>query len=276
MKKKKTSRVATPWRYPGGKSKLAPRVAELINELVAAGRLTPGQIRIAEPFAGGAGVSCNLLLDERVDYVNLNDVDRGVSGFWAIALRYPNVFIEKIKSVELSVEEWERQRELYRNGNCLEAGFAAFFLNRVNYSGILSANPIGGLDQSGKNKIDARFNREELIKKIEALSVKRNRVGVTAQSFQHFIPAFDKTPTLLYVDPPYWKQGDKLYPCYMKRADHVLLRDLLAKLESPWLLSYDDVPEIRELYRDFQIEKVDVRYSARRIKQETELLIRNF
>ena len=217
-----------------------------------------------------------MLLNERVDYVILHDADRGVSGFWAIALRYPNVFIEKIKSVELSVEEWERQRELYRNGNCLEAGFAAFYLNRVNYSGILSANPIGGLDQSGKNKIDARFNREELIKKIETLATKRDRVGVTAQSFQYFIPAFDKTPTLLYVDPPYWKQGDKLYPCRMKRAEHVLLRDLLAASESPWILSYDDVPEIRELYRDFRIEKVDVRYSARRIKRETELLIRNF
>lgn len=99
-------------------------------------------------------MACNLLLNERVDYVSLNDVDRGVSGFWAIVLRFPNVFIEKVKSVELSVEEWEQQRELYRNGNCLEAGFAAFYLNRVNYSGILSANPIGGLDQSGKNKTE--------------------------------------------------------------------------------------------------------------------------
>lgn len=191
-------------------------------------------------------------------------------------MRFPNVFIEKIKSIELSVEEWERQRELYRNGNCLEAGFAAFYLNRVNYSGILSANPIGGLDQNGKNKIDARFNREAAIKKIEALAAKRDRVGVTAQSFQYFIPAFNKTSALLYVDPPYWIQGDKLYPCKMKRGDHVLLRNLLAACESPWILSYDDVPEIRELYLDFKIEKVDVRYSARRSKRETELLIRNF
>ena len=168
-------RFASPLRYPGGKGAIAPFLARLIATQ------RPRCTQYVEPFAGGAGAALRLLLEEQVDAILLNDIDPGVAAFWRSLLRDTDAFVDLVMTCEVSIEEWQRQRQLYENrsANDLELGFATFYLNRTNRSGILNARPIGGLDQTGQWLIDARFNRKALAKRIQDIGRMRGRIQVS-------------------------------------------------------------------------------------------------
>ena len=128
-----------------------------------------------EPFAGGAGVALYLLFEQKVSNVVINDFDKAIYSAWKAILEETDRFMELINCVPITLDEREHQKEIYLNNNkkySFELGFAAFYLNRTNRSGILSAGPIGGYDQNGDYLIDARFNREALVDKIKRIKEK--------------------------------------------------------------------------------------------------------
>ena len=142
----------SPLRYPGGKSRITNFVAKLIKD----NNITGGCY--VEPFAGGAGVALNLLLDGIVDRIFINDKDRSIYAFWDSAINHTERFICRLESVNVTIEEWKKQREIQlnkENANLFDLGFSTFFLNRTNRSGIIMAGVIGGISQTGKWKIDA-------------------------------------------------------------------------------------------------------------------------
>jgi DNA adenine methylase len=237
-------RYLSPLRYPGGKGKLAAYVGRLIAA-------QPSRPNIyVEPYAGGAGVGLRLLFDEYVDEIVLNDLNPGVAAFWRTLFAEPDCLIARVRKCRLNVREWHRQRAIYDNGGSDEQlGFATLYLNRTNRSGILGARPIGGLRQTGRWKLDARFDREMLSERIRRLATYATRVTVLEEDGAEVVARYLGTPgVFIYADPPYLSQGDDLYLNTLRWGDHQRLANLLREAKG-WFLTYDaDGRIVSELY----------------------------
>ena len=231
----------SPLRYPGGKSALYPAIANIIESN------NMKHCIYIEPFAGGANIAWSLLINGIVDYIIINDADKSVYSFWRAITESTHWFIEKIESVSVTVDEWRKQRAILQESSrySKELGFAMFFLNRTNRSGILDAGPIGGYDQSGTYKIDCRFNKASLIKKISKIAEYKKNVKIYNQDISifllHYLPRWiDKGEIFIYFDPPYYEKGQRLYMNYFSGEDHERLRDAVSSLDCKWVMTYDD------------------------------------
>ena len=255
----------TPLRYPGGKGKLAAYVKRIIRD----NGLDDGEY--IEPYAGGAAIALELLFQEYVSQIRINDVSHHVYSFWKSVLNDTDELCRRVKNTRLTVAAWDRQKKVFMNPkdhDHVSVGFATFFLNRTNRSGILNGGVIGGRDQSGPWKIDARYNADELIFRIESIARMKGRIKLThsdAIAFLKFgLPKWPKK-SLVYLDPPYFEQGRQLYYDYYKAKDHADIAAFIASkmTDRRWLVSYDNAPEIRKLYAGFRSLAYNVGYTAR-------------
>lgn len=266
----------SPLRYPGGKGCLLER----IRGVLYANKLQGG-IYI-EPFAGGAAVGLGLLFQEHVEEIVINDFDYRVYAFWASVTERSKQFVRMVEEVPLSVEEWERQRKIYlrpRSHSRLQVGFASFYMNRCNRSGIMvNGGPIGGIEQTGRWKIDARFNRENLIARIDRIVEHRHRIHVTNLDARELLDwssaEFGGRKSFVYLDPPYYNKGAGLYFNSFQHEDHESLAEYLRDgFALPWILTYDNVEAIRRLYSWADQLAFTLHYSAYESRQGSELLI---
>jgi DNA adenine methylase len=236
----------TPLRYPGGKSSLLSFFGSIIEKNGLK------NVQYVEPYAGGAGAALALLILGKVDSIVINDLDRAVYAFWKAITKDTDHFIHRIRETPVTIKEWYRQREVYRQKDIdlFDLGFAAFFLNRTNRSGILEGGVIGGVNQTGKWSLNARFNKENLIRKIETIANHKQHIIILNHDGLEVIRQYaDETTALFYVDPPYYLKGSLLYLNSYNHNDHSRLADLLNSLnETRWILSYDNVPQVHELY----------------------------
>jgi len=255
----------TPLRYPGGKAKLAAYVKEIIRQ----NKLYDSEY--AEPYAGGAGIALELLFQEYVQQIRINDVSHHVYSFWKSVLNDTEELYRLIKNTKLSIGAWDRQKRIFSNPDdydYVQIGFATFFLNRTNRSGILNGGVIGGRDQTGPWKIDARYNAEELIFRIKSIAKMKKRIKLTHSDAISFLKlGLPKWPdkALIYLDPPYYERGRELYYDYYKPEDHADVAKLIgAKMKSRyWIVSYDNVAAIKKLYSAYRSITYNVGYSAR-------------
>ncbi len=267
----------SPLRYPGGKRRLTPFLVNLLkhNHLY--------NLTYIEPFAGGAASALNLLFLEYVYDVVINDADYSIYCFWKSILDKNEEFKKRIQDIDISIDVWQYQKEILSNPRkykLLDVGFAVFFLNRCNRSGIIKAGPIGGIKQSSKWKIDARFNKEVLINKIEMIYQYRNRIKVSNLDAIDLIKKYSLTINseknnkyFFYLDPPYYIKGKQLYLNYYNHEDHALLANYIQKkIKSPWVLTYDYVPEIKELYKNRLSVSYNLNYSANIFKIGKEVM----
>ncbi|RZL13941.1 MAG: DNA adenine methylase [Pedobacter sp.] len=226
-----------------------------------------------EPFCGGAGVSISLLESGRIESVALNDRDPLVSSFWRVLFGKSKRsrddvkwLLSKVESAEVSIDEWRKQRECKPN-NLKEAAWKCLFLNRTSFNGILyKSGPIGGWGQVNRT-LDVRFNREKLYSRISLLHEMRDRViKVTSLGWREFCDLNQqRLGAYLYFDPPYYHRAEQLYGDWFIAKEHRQMRDYLTGLSNPWMLSYDDAPEVRELYSNLQGidgRVIDQTYSA--------------
>ena len=264
----------TPLRYPGGKGKLAAYVKEIIR----ANKLYDGVY--AEPYAGGAAIGLELLFQEYVAKIHINDLSGPVYSFWKAVLNDTEELCRLVKNTRLSVASWDRQKRIFANPrghSDTQLGFATFFLNRTNRSGILNGGVIGGRDQTGPWKIDARYNADELIFRIESIARMRKRIKLSrsdALALLRFNLPKWPTKTLIYLDPPYFDRGRELYYDYYKSEDHAdLARFIGANMQGRhWIVSYDNVTPIKELYSSFRSIVYNVGYSARETRIGKEVM----
>jgi DNA adenine methylase len=263
-------RDASPLRYPGGKWRLAG-----CFERIIALNFSRQPIYI-EPYAGGASLALSLLFAGAVAEIHLNDLDPAIHAFWLSVLRHEDNLCALIESVRISPAEWRRQRIIYGAGSTsktVELGFATFFLNRTNHSGILNGGMIGGKDQNGSWKLDARFNRSELVSRIQRIASFKDRIHLRRQDAVAFLNTQKLSQnTLVYLDPPYYKAGWRLYFNAYKPGDHAAVRDRAVSLNCPWIVSYDDVPEIRELYASYKSRRVRLLHTARSARVGKEVI----
>lgn len=265
----------SPLRYPGGKQSLAPLLAEVMVQ----NDLHDGTI--VEPFAGGAGASLRLMFDEFASNLVLNDLDRRVYAFWRAVLNQTENLVDRISSSAITMKQWRACRRIYespaRGQKQLDLAFAVFFLNRCNRSGILmGGGPIGGYDQSGEWKLDARFNRTDLVARIRRIATYRERIKITRMDARALLkgmkPADDRM--LVFLDPPYYVKGQRLYYNALEHEDHEKLAQFL--LNDPpfkWVLTYDNAPAIRKLYKSLNPKPFTLSYSAYERRVGKELLI---
>jgi DNA adenine methylase len=252
----------SPLRYPGGKRKLTNFIKMIFRE----NNLMDGDY--IEPYAGGASVALSLLFDEYARYIHINDLDRSVYAFWHSVLNETDDLCRMISDTPINMDVWHYQKKVLTDSSVslLETGFSTFFLNRTNRSGIITGGVIGGKSQSGAWKLDVRFNKADLIQRIEKIARYKNRIhlyNLDASKFlREVIPALPRS-SFVYLDPPYYIKGTQLlYANFYEPDDHKAVSQLVTSLKHKWIISYDNVPEIKSLYSDFRCVEYDLSYSA--------------
>lgn len=264
----------TPLRYPGGKAKLAAYVKSLLKE----NRLLDGEY--VEPYAGGAGIALELLFHEYVSKIHINDVSRPVHAFWKSVLNHTEELCRLVLNAPLTVAQWDKQKQVLahpREYSVAERGFSTFFLNRTNRSGILNGGIIGGRDQTGPWKIDARYNARELVRRIESVANLRSRIKLTRQDALNFLQVgVTKWPeqTLIYLDPPYYVKGRDLYHDFYEPEDHARIAAFMntSAIRQHWIVSYDSVKPILDLYKGCRYIVYSIGYSARSSSMGSEVM----
>lgn len=265
----------SPLRYPGGKTKIYDKVKKILGGILTC----QGRVYI-EPYAGGAGLALKLLYNHDVEKIVLNDLDYHIYCFWKACIEETDIFCDMIHNTAINIEEWNRQRNIYidtERHTVLQIGFSTFFLNRCNVSGIINGGPIGGSEQTGKYKIDARFNKDNLIRKIQKVASYKEKIALynmdAADFLKMVVPTYLYDHMFLNIDPPYVKKGPMLYKNSYTYEDHKRIADQVKKLKAYWIVTYDACDTIKELYKGFVIEDLELGYSAGKTKKGNEYII---
>jgi len=262
----------SPLRYPGGKNKLSKFISKIceINDIDG---------HYIEPYAGGASVALFLLIEGKVEEITINDYDPSIYAFWYSVLYDTNRLCRKIKNTEITLKNWRKQKKIQINKknekDLLKLGFSTFFLNRTNYSGIINGGVLGGIKQESKYKINCRFNKEELIKKIKLIASYKDKINLYGLDALKLIKKIEKNKnTIFYFDPPYYLMGPSLYMNHYKHEDHKKVSIEIKKIKNVhWIVSYDDTPEIRFLYKGYKSIKFLFLHMAYKIRKGREVII---
>jgi DNA adenine methylase len=253
---------ASPLRYPGGKGRLGPWLATVIESNALNGGW------YVEPYAGGAGAALYLLLKKHVEHIVINDADPLVYAFWKSVVDESLAFEDLIRKTPVTMKSRERFQEMVATPDChpsLDVGFAAFFLNRTSRSGILAGGVIGGKKQAGAYRLDARYSHEDLIARVRAIGALRDRITVLGMdAFDLLVdcsPGFPKK-SLIYLDPPYYLKGSQLYRNHYQHADHEAIARCVRHAKYPLLITYDECNEIRNLYEGMSSSSFSLQYST--------------
>lgn len=268
-------KALSPLRYPGGKAK----IADFIKQVVKDNDLLDGVY--VEPYAGGAAVALSLLVDEYVSRIIINDKDRSIYAFWHSVLYDTDRLCQLIEETPVNMETWRIQREFQspenkKTADLLTLGFSTFFMNRTNRSGIIKAGVIGGFDQTGNYKIDARYRKDDLIARIRRIASYADRIELhnnDAVDLVNHIAQIAPQNTIMYLDPPYYKKGRGLYMNYYDDADHERICDVITHVDSfKWIVSYDNSSFIKSLYQAFRSQEFYLNYSANNNGKGTEVI----
>lgn len=267
----------TPLRYPGGKTQLSKFVQHTIeiNHMVSP--------IYCEPFCGGAGVAVDLLLRRKVDSIILNDFDICIYSVWNSILNDTDHLLQRIHDTPINMDVWHAQHRIYEelkvaDEYSIELAFATFFLNRTNMSGIITGGPIGGLEQKGNYKLDCRYNKGTLKKKIQDIAAARERIQLyhmdAADLIRTILVHQDPERLFVFFDPPYYQQGKNLYKNAFNDDGHVALSDAIREMNAfKWILTYDNHQRIQEIYQDMFPMWYSLRYVANKKRHEQELFL---
>jgi DNA adenine methylase len=265
------------FRYPGGKSKLRNSISEHLN--VYANKL---DLEYREPFFGGGSVGLKFISDNpQWKKVWINDKDLGVANLWTSVIRFPNELKKMVQDFKPSIEIFDKYKlELLSNStvsqNASEIvlhGFKKLAIHQISYSGLgtKSGGPLGGREQKSKYKIDCRWSPDYICKKIDKLHNQFSKLEIKHQSctsfdFEDLVNSTENS--FIYLDPPYYIKGNELYQFGFTKEDHKKMADVLKYTNHPWILSYDDCPEVRRLYSWAEINIIYVNYSITATKDK--------
>ncbi|MDA3835049.1 MAG: DNA adenine methylase [Spirochaetales bacterium] len=261
-----SNRLYSPLRYPGGKAPFAPFIAKVMEVNDVAGG------HYLEPYAGGAGVALELLFHGHATHIHVNDADPAVYAFWVAVTKHSLELLALLESTPVTIDEWFKWRAILREdctASLVERGFATLFMNRTNRSGILNAGVIGGKNQEGEYKLDARFRKDMIAARIQAIAKYAKDISVYCEDSldllnrcSEFLPA----KALIYLDPPYYVKGKGLYRNYYEHDDHIAIAKAIQKkkFKWPWVVSYDNAEEICRMYQFSRSLSYGLNYTAQR------------
>ncbi len=266
----------SPLRYPGGKAKVYSRIVSLLS------KNNKLEKTYVEPFAGGCGLALMLLKNNIVSNLVLNDIDKSIYCFWKSVLQYNDELCKMISEAILTLEEREKQKIIQDNKNSinirkkediLKLGFSTFYLNRVNHSGIIKAGVIGGIKQTGNYKMDCRFNKKSLIEKIKEIGSYKNKIKFYNLDVLKFLERIKKKDTFIFFDPPYYEKGKDLYVNFYEDRNHRELAERISTLRNDWIVTYDNVIPIKEIYSEYRQIEFDISYSLEKKRKAKEVMI---
>lgn len=251
------SKRISPLRYPGGKSKLADYILTKI-------RADKTELLVS-PYTGGASVELAFLYAGIFQKIHLNDLDYGVfSLFWLIK-HSPEQIIDRILKWKPDRDDYFRCQSIiksdYSNTDMIEAAWSLLVVNRLAFSGIYKANPLGGKKGSTEQLL-SRWNAVELCKRIKLIHSMRERITVTNTDACEVIEeAYWNEKITVFVDPPYVQQGKNLYHCFYEKEDHIRLNVLLDSLYhtcpgADMIITYDNDNWLKQLYNHPEIETI--------------------
>ena len=242
-----------------------------------------------EPFAGGAGAGLTLLASNTVEEVWLVEKNPALAALWRAMLHQGDELAATVSTTIPDMNLWHQSKEILaqvassaQTFDDLTVGFAAFIVNRCSRSGIIAPNvgPIGGKNQTGQWLIGARYNGPELASRILTLHswARAGRLNISEDDAIDRITDLNISgigdEVMLFVDPPYIREGNRLYAHGMTADDHQRLADALNRCRSPWLLTYDDEPTVHEtLYPERRVMLFDIPNTANKARIATELLV---
>ena len=265
----------SPLRYPGGKTRLASKLSEAVKKNFEQGK----KVILVEPYAGGAGASLSLLFAGKVDKIFINDLDNAIHTFWKVAVSDTDYLIDKIRRTEITIKEWKKQKMIYVSQKYdRKFAFATLFLNRTNRSGIMNSGPIGGMSQSGEWKVNARFTKKTIIERLEKIKEFRNKIEVYNLDGIKLLKRLEKHQKIkqyfIFLDPPYFHGGQSLYLNHHDNKGHEELSNFLERsLLKKWVMTYDDVSYIKDLYPKMQIKDFEIQHNAYKSKIGREIMI---
>ena len=264
----------SPLRYPGGKTKLYHKVLSILEQNGLQ------DVVYVEPFCGGCGLAIQLLLRRDVSSIVINDVDPAIFAFWDCVVNKTDELCSRLAECCITVEERDKQVKILQHldsHSTIDIGFAALFLNRTNISGILSAGPIGGRDQTGKDKLDARFKTEAIMKKIANIAAQKDRISLynldAIDFIDRIIHEYEASKVFINFDPPYVKKGQELYVNHFSMEGHKRLRDKICECDHYWIVTYDYNASVLDLYASFHYERIQLNHSAGSMKKGEEVII---
>lgn len=266
-------KLKTPLRYPGGKAKLKRYTTELIqlNNLQ--------NCTYVEAFAGGSGLAMELLFSNVVDRVILNDLDKSIYALWHCILTDSTKLIDMINSIDITIDEWNIQKNIQNNKenvDLLSLAYSTLFLNRTNRSGILKAGPIGGKNQDGNYLLDCRFKKNDIIERITNIALLADRIefyNMDALDFIDYLNNNAPENTFIFFDPPYFDKGPELYINHYIGNDHRNLSEKIFELNFPWIITYDNIDYIKDLYNEHSQTVYYLNYSAQKSHKGKEVMI---
>jgi DNA adenine methylase len=263
----------SPLRYPGGKNKLSSFIAKICLDNGINGHYV-------EPYSGGASVAMFLLLENIVSKITINDKDKSIYAFWHSVLNNTNKLCKLIENVDLTIDEWKKQKAIQTNkkkANLLELGFSTFYLNRTNRSGIINAGVMGGISQNGNYLMDCRFNKLELIERIKAIAKRKKDIRLLNLDAIDLIDKIENenidNNIVFYFDPPYYLKASTLYMNHYAEDNHRIVSDKIKGIKNiKWIVSYDNVPQIQELYADCEKKEYSFKHTAYNSRVGQEIL----
>lgn len=260
--------IYSPLRYPGGKSRIFSFVSHLLEENGMKG------IAYAEPYAGGAGLALKLLIEGWVDHIYINDLNLSIYTLWKVLLTRTDEFCDWLSNVEITMDNWKKYKEMQKKQSFhddLEMAQSTFYLNRTNVSGVIKGGPIGGLNQNGKYKLDARFKKDVLLKKIKLIAQYKDKIYLSNEEGVSFLKRLSRKheDIFVYLDPPYYRKASDLYMNFFKDKDHNVLCEAITKFRKYWMISYDKEDYILNLYEKYSMVEYQLaQFASNRIGKE--------
>lgn len=263
----------SPLRYPGGKNKLSSFIAKICLDNSINGHYV-------EPYSGGASVAMFLLLENIVSKITINDKDKSIYAFWHSVLNNTNKLCELIENADLTIDEWKKQKAIQKNkkkAKLLDLGFSTFYLNRTNRSGIINAGVMGGISQNGNYLMDCRFNKPELIERIRAIAKRKKDIRLFNEDAVDLIDKIEQEASdeniVFYFDPPYYLKASTLYMNHYADDNHRVVSEKIKAIQNiKWIVSYDNVPQIQELYADCEKKEYSFKHTAYNSRVGQEIL----
>ena len=250
--------------YMGGKSLLADRIISRF----------PDHQCYVEVFAGAAWLLFKK--DEKTSRVEIiNDINLDLVTLYRVIKYHIEEFIRYFKWILVARDEFERFKiEAPESLTDIQRAARFYYLLKTGYAARIK-NPTFSIATSGQPRLNLLRIEEEL----SAVHLRLSRVYVENRHYEVLIPKFDKPDTLFYIDPPYHGYENYYGDDVFYRSDFEKLRDVLAGIKGKFIMSMNDVPEIRKLYKEFRIKEVATTYSAAgadKKKKVSELLIMNY
>lgn len=258
----------SPFRYPGGKTWLIPVFRKWMSSF------EPAETVFIEPFAGGGIVSLTVAFENLAREIVMSELDEEVAAVWETILNGKNEWLgNRIEQFDLTVENVRFELEK-QDKTTADLAFSTILKNRVFHGGILAKG--SGMLKVGENGrgIASRWYPQTLKKRISAIRFIKHKIRFEQADAFEIMAEFQHDPkAVFFIDPPYTVAGKRLYTHF--QLDHERLFEVASKLNGPFLMTYDDAPEVRNWAKKFNLPFKSIPMKTTHHREKQELLISN-